>query len=143
MAFNLRMQSIQFSKLCGVFRIPDGKRSPKLSNMQCNTPLSELFRKRMSVTFCGPTADAVRRYHVPMLMSLQFRLLFKFRSYLYFSFVVCKPYSRFSVEPNTILRKQVTIQFADKNKFRVSACDIPLCYDSIIYKFCISQNNYI
>jgi hypothetical protein len=49
MAFNLRKQSIQFSKPCGWFRIPHGRKSPKLSNMECNTPLSELFRNCISV----------------------------------------------------------------------------------------------
>ena len=60
------------------------------------------------------------------------------------SSVVCKLYSPFSVEPNlTTLTKQVTVQCEDTNKFRVFACDIPLCYDSILCKFCVSQTSYI
>jgi len=66
MAFNLRTEGIQFSKQCGLFRIPYGRRSPKLSYVECNTPLSELFRKCASVMFWGPMADAVRWYHVPI-----------------------------------------------------------------------------
>jgi len=53
---------------------------------------------------------------------------------------VCKLYRPFSVEPNlTTLAKEVIVQCEDTNKFSVFACDIPLCYDSIILRFCVSQ----
>jgi len=39
MAFNLRTEGIQFSKQCGLFRIPYGRRSPKLSYVEFNTPI--------------------------------------------------------------------------------------------------------
>ena len=73
MTFNLRTEGIQFSKQCGLFRMPYGRRSPKLSYVECNTPLSELFRKCASVTFWGPMADVVRWYHVPISCQSQFK----------------------------------------------------------------------
>jgi len=66
MALNLRTEGIQFSKQCCLFRMPHGRKSPELSYVECNTPLSELLRKCVSVTFWGPMADAVRWYHVPI-----------------------------------------------------------------------------
>lgn len=74
-----------------------------------------------------------------MLESVQRRLLLKFRAYVCLP-GVCKLYRPFSVEPNlTTLAKEVIVQCEDTNKFSVFACDIPLCYDSIILRFCVSQ----
>lgn len=42
----------------------------------------------------------------PMLKAVQIRILLKFGSYFYFCLVVCKPDSRFSVEPNPIFGKK-------------------------------------